>query len=847
MYVADNEPFPVDKTYDTIFSSFASFPLSDFQKWAIKAIVEGDHSLITAHTGSGKTLPAEFMIKHFTTRADDEGRERKRVIYASPIKALSNQKLYDMRNKFPEVSFGLLTGDCKDNPEADVLIVTTEILRNTLFNKLIAKEQQEEMPLAFDLDIEKDLGGVIFDEVHYINDADRGSVWEQSIMLLPPQVQMLMLSATIDNAQDFAQWVETEKNKQATEKGLTSKEVVLASTSHRVVPLTHYMWCHVNPGLGKKVRDDPVKEKMINGVANRMITLKEGDGQVVMENVRQVAKVLQELDYLRIKPKRSAAINGLVKHLKENGMLPAICFVFSRKNVEIIADEMACMNLFDEGDPKPAQVERECRRILAERLTNYKEYLALPEYQKIINLLQHGIAIHHAGVMTVLREMVELLFERGYIKMLVATETFAVGINMPTKTVVFTSVTKFDGREPRPLYPHEYTQMAGRAGRRGIDTVGQVIHCSNLIPKSAMDGYTQMLCGGAQKLRSKFKISYGLVLNVIASGHSDTLAIEAFVRNSMLGKEIQSELLSLGSELDKVRRNYDRLEKAQSVASRTPMEIILEYKLLSSSLSDRTIRMRQKQRKNAEKRAKQIEDEHPHLSGDLKTLTSLEDARKESDAVGDRKDDCESFFPNAISEVTTFLTQEGFLTAGEGGELILTASGRAAGQLQEVHPLVVGNLIVDTDYMSTWTAEDIVALLSMFTQIKLSDEIKRHSSEDEHARRVHSEIDRYADHEARSMIPCSADHDAVHFDLMDELRQWCQALDEAKCANIIDGLKEKGIFLGDFVKAILKINNIASELEKVAEAEGRIAFLEKLRTIPTLTMKYVATNQSLYI
>lgn len=847
MYVADNESFPAGNIYDAVFSDFASFPLSDFQKWAIKAIIDGNHSLITAHTGSGKTLPAEFMIRHFTSRADQEGRARKRVIYASPIKALSNQKLYDMRNKFPDISFGLLTGDCKDNPEADVLIVTTEILRNTLFNKLIAKEQQEEMPLAFDLDVEKDLGGVIFDEVHYINDADRGSVWEQSIMLLPPQVQMLMLSATIDNAVDFAQWVETEKNQQAASKGLPTKEVILASTSHRVVPLTHYMWCHVNPGYGKKVKGDPFKERMIKNTANRMITLKEGDGPIATDNVREVAKVLNELDYLRIKPKRSAAINSLVKHLKDKEMLPAICFVFSRKHVETVAEEMACMNLFEEGDTKPSLVERECRRILAERLTNYKEYLALPEYQKIVNLLQHGIAIHHAGVMTVLREMVELLFERGYIRMLVATETFAVGINMPTKTVIFTSVTKFDGHGPRPLFPHEYTQMAGRAGRRGIDTVGQVIHCSNLISKSAMDEYTHMLCGGAQKLRSKFKISYGLVLNVIASGHSDSLAIESFVRNSMLGKEIQCELSSLSSELDQVRKNYARLEEAQSVASRTPMELILEYKQLTSSLSDNTIRMRQKQRKNAEKRVKQLEDENPYLLSDMKTLSNLESAKKQSAEVHDRKDDCEAFFANAISEVTTFLAQEGFLSIADNGALSLTASGRAAGQLQEVHPLVVGNLIVDTDYMASWTAEDIIALLSVFTQIKLSDDVKRHTTDDEHATRVQKEIDRFADHEARAMIPCSADHDAVHFDLMEELRKWTRATDEAECASIINGLKDKGVFLGDFVKAVLKINNVASELEKVAEAEGKIAFLEKLRTIPTLTMKYVATNQSLYI
>jgi ATP-dependent RNA helicase DOB1 len=159
---------------DTEFNSslgkgdtFVPFPLSNFQKWAIKAIQDGDHALITAHTGSGKTLPAEYMIKHFTTHADEEGRPRKKVIYASPIKALSNQKLYDMRRKFPEVSFGLLTGDCKDNPEADVLIMTTEILRNTLFSRRISQAMEAPQPMAFDMDVNTELGGVIFDEVHY--------------------------------------------------------------------------------------------------------------------------------------------------------------------------------------------------------------------------------------------------------------------------------------------------------------------------------------------------------------------------------------------------------------------------------------------------------------------------------------------------------------------------------------------------------------------------------------------------------------------------------------------------------------------------------------------------------
>ncbi len=190
-----------DLEYQEYFNQFP-YPLSDFQKWSIFAIVNGHHSLITSHTGSGKTLPAEFAIRYFKEKG-------KKVIYTGPIKALCNQKLYDFKQKFPNISFGILTGDIKDNPEADVLIMTTEILRNTLFNKKINTKNTESKPieLQFDLDIETELGAVVFDEVHYIGDADRGSVWEQSILLLPPQVQLIMLSATIEKPQIFAEWL----------------------------------------------------------------------------------------------------------------------------------------------------------------------------------------------------------------------------------------------------------------------------------------------------------------------------------------------------------------------------------------------------------------------------------------------------------------------------------------------------------------------------------------------------------------------------------------------------------------------------------------------------------------
>ena len=301
-----------DKPYDAeTLIEYDGKQLSDFQKWALKAITEGDNVLITAHTGSGKTLPAEYAIQHFTA-------QHKKVIYASPIKALSNQKLYDLRRKFPTISFGILTGDCKDNPEADVLIMTTEILRNTLLNKIINGQAQAsaasasstasassmaaaqasagpaQLPLLFEMNFETELAAVVFDEVHYINDAERGSVWEQAILLLPPQVQLIMLSATIDRPEDFAGWIETEKRQQAEKALVKVKQMYLAPTYTRVVPLTHYMWLSVHEGSIKKAAKTPY-EKKLEDMRKTPIVIATSEGSFREDNYYKVKDIK---DYL---------------------------------------------------------------------------------------------------------------------------------------------------------------------------------------------------------------------------------------------------------------------------------------------------------------------------------------------------------------------------------------------------------------------------------------------------------------------------------------------------------------------------------------------------------------------
>ena len=833
------------ETYKDIFERTAQFELSDFQKWAIKGIVEGDNVLITAHTGSGKTLPAEFMIEHFIRYAEANGKPKKKVIYASPIKALSNQKLHDMRNKYPDISIGLLTGDFKDNPEADVLIMTTEILRNTLFNKQIAESTGNPMPLSFDMDIENELGGVVFDEVHYINDADRGSVWEQSILLLPPHIQLLMLSATIDAPEKFAEWIEKEKAIQSQKKSLPPKKMILAPTYERVVPLTHYMWISAHNSIFKKVKNTE-HNRPFQQYTNKLVPIKTPNGNFHQDNYLGISKIKNYYWDNNVYIKRHFVLNGIVNYLKENDMLPAICFVFSRKHVELAAKEIQ-ISLFNDDDTQPHTVEKECKKILMNKFPNYKEYLGLPEYLEIINLLKKGVAIHHAGILPVLREMVELLFDKGYIKLLFATETFSVGINMPTKTVLFSSLQKWDGSSKRNLLPHEYTQMAGRAGRRGLDTVGHVIHCNNLFDSGYANEYKQILCGVPQKLVSKFKINYGLVLSVIASGASNLEQVEGFVKQSLISKEIEKESVSLANQYQEKQKELDSVNKSLTFV-RNNIEDLEKYVELCDSLN----RLGGKQRKRASREIDLMKQSNKTIEQEASILTNKTIIEDELKRIKNCENNTHAYIADEVHVIAKILQDCGFINI-DNNVYSLTEKGRSASQLQEVHTLACADMLEEYNYLENMTPQQIAALLSLFSNIRVPDEKKMHLPPDNldiisnAALYISKSIDNYANIELKNRVDTGENCD-INFDLMETIIEWYQAENEEACKYIVQRIsRDQEIFLGDFIKAILKINNVAAEIEKIAELQNNIPLLEKLRLIPTNTLKYVATNQSLYI
>lgn len=237
-------------------------------------------------------------------------------------------------------------------------------------------------------------------------------------------------------------------------------------------------------------------------------------------------------------------MNQLAFQLKEQEMLPAIAFVFSRKMVETYAKAIQT-NILEFDSKIPYTMRDECDKILR-KLPNYEEYMRLPEYDELTKLLEKGIGIHHSGMIPVFREIVEKMISKGAVKLLFATESFAIGLDCPIRTAVFTSLTKFDGHNMRYLLPHEYSQAAGRAGRRGLDTIGHVVHCNNMFDLPSSNEYKDILCGKPQTLVSKFYISFSIILNLIKNGKSTQVDFVDFVQRSMLHGELQKQIILIG-------------------------------------------------------------------------------------------------------------------------------------------------------------------------------------------------------------------------------------------------------------------------------------------------------------
>ena len=519
------------------------FELDPFQAVSIASIERNESVLVSAHTSAGKTVVAEYAIAQCL-------KNNQRVIYTSPIKALSNQKYREFNEAFGDV--GLMTGDVTINPTATCLVMTTEILRSMLYRGS---------------EIMREVGWVVFDEIHYMRDKTRGVVWEETIILLPDKVRYVFLSATIPNAMQFAEWITKTHN----------QPCHVVYTDFRPTPLQQYFFPAGADGIHLIVDEKGVFRE--DNFQKAMSTIAEKQGDDPADAMAKRKGRGKDKRFNKGGTKGPSDLYKIIRMIMMKNYNPVIVFSFSKRDCESNAIQMSSMSFND--DSEKAMVSKVFNSALDMLSEDDKQ---LPQIQHLLPLLRRGIGIHHSGLLPILKETIEILFQEGLIKVLFATETFSIGLNMPAKTVVFTSVRKFDGVSQRWLTPSEFIQMSGRAGRRGLDDRGIVI----MMIDEQMDPSVakEIVRGEQDKLNSAFYLGYNMILNLLrVEGISPEFMLERCFhqfQNTASVSSLEKEMHQLEKERSEmviedestIRTYYELRKQLDSYAEDMRMVII---------------------------------------------------------------------------------------------------------------------------------------------------------------------------------------------------------------------------------------------------------------------------------
>ncbi|UKJ90467.2 ATP-dependent RNA helicase [Theileria orientalis] len=482
------------------------FTLDEFQKRSIESLEMNESVLVCAHTSAGKTVVAEYAIAMGL-------RDGHRIIYTSPIKALSNQKYRNLSDEFVDV--GLMTGDVTLNPTASVMVMTTEILRSMLYR---GSEIVQEMKC------------VIFDEVHYMRDLERGVVWEETIILIPSQVSLVFLSATIPNYLEFSEWITRIKNVPCN----------VVSTDFRPVPLNHYLYMSGGQGIYLVLdEDNNFKSNNYNKcLASGPSSNASKDRDSKSRDKRRGSSAYKDIE-------------SIVKLCFEKNLTPCIIFSFSKSECEMLATSVR--NLDMTSDEEKKLIDEIYKNAMA---TLSEQDRLLPQNLFMLPLLKRGIGIHHGGLLPIIKEIIEILFQESLLKVLFSTETFSMGLNMPAKTVVFTNLKKWDGRELRYISSGEYIQMSGRAGRRGLDTIGVVIIMVDGNDPLVEQEVKKIFLGKPLNLDSTFHLGYNMLLNLMRI--EDTTP-EYLIERSFMQFQLKNKSIDITSKMNEVRAHLEGL------------------------------------------------------------------------------------------------------------------------------------------------------------------------------------------------------------------------------------------------------------------------------------------------
>jgi ATP-dependent RNA helicase DOB1 len=821
------------------------YPLDPFQQYALEAIHKQNNVFICAKTGSGKTAVAEIGIY----RALDN---KKRIFYTSPIKSLSNQKFSDLTKQFPHVSVGIMTGDIKFQPDAQILVMTTEILRNLLY-KQGTKTQTLGLTASLSLD---NLGLVIFDECHYINDPDRGKVWEETMILVPSTVQLILLSATLEKPAIFAQWLGQ----------LKKVPIYCIETQYRIVPLTHAI---INPttdefevtltpttvvsvssastnkssnsSASERILGEVFQDKIYRDYLTQLKAIKDGHA-VFKEKVHN--KLLSgEKGAVegKIRPKTFVhQLNHTLQLLLSRNQLPALFFVFSRKGCESLASKVEHTFL---DTNESSQV----LHTMNYHLHPFKESLeSLPQYHQIRDLLLKGIAYHHSGLLPLLKEIIEILFTKGLVKLLFATETFAVGLNMPTKTVVFTGLSKYDDltKGQRLLRTDEYTQMAGRAGRRGKDKEGLVLYLPERDPVSVYE-LQQIMKGSKQPVLSRMDFGYDFLLKTLNAGNTSWLQL---MEQSYWFQQRQAQLQQNEKEATAIQA---KITTVSNCLSPELIAICEEKKARIEAIRDaKGNKFKKLQQEFNAWSAATLQTSQVQAA--LLNYQSLQDLQAELRSATNYnaylKDHASGMEPTVA-----FLRSAGYLKESLSPLAALSSSdltlrGTLATEINEGHPLLMTELFLSKAAHGL-TGPELAALLSVFLEdfdkdaahslatINISKEIK------DIMRLINADAKRLSDVEYELEASKSEDDWNLSLQWAELVYRWLTE----EGVHIATLCQDYGTFEGNLVRGFLKLTNLLDEWSSLATFCENADQLEKITTTKALLVRGLVQPTSLYL
>ena len=798
-----------------------SFPfpkLDDFQHNGFLCINRSENLFAAVHTSGGKTSLATYAIAHQLRKFKELGDDGV-IVYLSPIKTLSEQIVRDLHadldgwaveNDIP-LTIGLILGDSQENPDGNVVVMTTEILRSALYQ--IGEDNVSRKASRLSDGFISRIRCAIFDEVHYITDKDRGVVWEESLIFLNPKVQLIMLSATIGNPEQFCDWI-SRKNDGAI--------VNLVRTTSRVIPLEHYLFWD-----------------------NKLHTFVTPDNRFNHKTYQEIYNQYQRLGKQRHAERRGRQnlplLNQSIRYLRDHDMLPANYFCFSRALCQQLASQVPYTLL---ESKQVAQV----RKVWEKLMLPYKErYQTKPQYVEVYNLVQKGVCYHHRGVLKILKQAIEILFSQGLIKVLFATETLAVGVNMPTRASVFVSLTKRDRHGRRSLTTAEYLQMAGRAGRRGKDTKGHAIVVPLFSELAQIRDAVQMTVGDPPKMVSRLDLDHKRILKLCLTPDE---TLDDFLSRSFYNQETTAQVAHLKKEIMRMEEELKSAEAADSWEADSALkDRLVRYHRLKNPPSMNGMVVRIKQSKSDKKFLRQFPESdefavYEQYCGRLDQVGQLERAK-------DQLYGLTGHFYSKAECYMEFYYRLGYINSPKLSLMTpdnATLRGLLASQIDRCNDVLFTELVLSTQ-LDELESEEIAAVVSALgSETRIGDDnypglVQCTDSVYYTLEWLHEQAEYGQEVEHEVGIPSIHDrYWALDYRFVDTTYVWAMGgtVEDAQDCCV------EPMFAGDFVRSMLRVRDMVHDLIELCKIAKKVTLIPKLTPIENMLIRGIVGDDSLY-